>query len=759
MSHGPDSLAEDDPRVMQISREYLAELEAGRHPDRQLYLNRYPELVAVLADCLDGIDLAQSLRPSAPTPPPSVDHPASPLGDFQILHEIGRGGMGIVYEATQLSLNRRVALKVLPFATALDAKHLQRFKTEAYAAAQLHHTNIVPVYAVGCERGMHFYAMQLIEGRSLADVITEMRLENQEPAEPPENVNTIITSTIAQAASSTINDVARSNPRSMRTRDSFRTSARIAAEIADALEYAHDAGVIHRDIKPANLLLDSKGAVWVTDFGLALVASDAGLTQTGDLLGTLRYMSPEQAAGRRQPVDHRTDVYSLGATLYEMLTLQPLFPGQDRTALLHQILNEDPRPLRQLDRAIPVELETIVLKSLSKLPAERYATAGDMAADLRRFLNEIPIQARRPQLVDRVRKWMRRHPAYIAAAVFLLVSGLIGLGVTTAIVAREHSKTEVAYQNERLRAQEAEAQFKLARRVADDMIQLAEEELSNQPFQEGLRKRLLEAALGYYQEFSERRGSTSVAESDLAETRARVKKILADLALLKADRHLALLRQDAVLDDLQLTEAQRVRVTDLSNQVDAARHKGTREFFGRGGPGRDGPGHEGPGRGGPGRGSPERDGPGRFPDRFKEQRIIEEARANEAAFAAILTAEQLHRLTQIALQCQGPMAFRELDIARTLRLTVEQKEQIHQIVMETLFRHDEPPRPDLQDPSDWDERVRRAVKQILRLLTAEQHREWDLMAGHPFNGPFFVPRPGGGRPGPHHDGPPGPPKF
>ncbi len=738
MTASPDSLAEDDPRVLQVSREYLAELEAGRQPDRQAYLARHPDLAEILSDCLDGIDLAQSLRPQATRT--SVDHPSSPLGDFQILHEVGRGGMGVVYEAVQLSLGRRVALKVLPFATALDAKHLQRFKTEAYAAAQLHHTNIVPVYAVGCERGMHFYAMQLIEGRSLADVIAEMRDENQTPPEPPDNVNTIITNTVVQAASSTINDVARSSPRSTRTRDSFRTSARIAAEIADALEYAHDAGVVHRDIKPANLLLDSKGAVWVTDFGLAQVAADGGLTQTGDLLGTLRYMSPEQAAGRRQPVDHRTDVYSLGATLYEMLTLQPLFPGQDRAALLHQILNEDPRPLRQLDRAIPVELETIVLKSLSKLPTERYATAGDMADDLRRFLDEIPIHARRPQMVDRLRKWMRRHPTYVAAAVFLLIFGLIGLAVTTAIVAAEHTKTAQAYQRELQRAQEAEAQFKLARRVADEMIQLAEEELSNQPFQEGLRKRLLEAALGYYQEFSERRGATSVAESELAETRERVKKILADLALLQADRHRALLRQDAVLDDLQLTAEQRVSVVELSNRIDAA----------RGGPGRGGPGRDDRGRGGP-----PREGPGRLPDRFKEQRTIEEARANEQAFSAILTAGQLQRLSQIALQCQGPMAFRELDIARTLRLTAEQKEQIHRLMMEMIFRHEEPPRPGSQTPGDWDERVRLAVQQILDLLTPEQRREWDLMAGRPFHGPFFVPRPGDGRPGPHH-GPPGP---
>ncbi|MES2793104.1 MAG: serine/threonine-protein kinase [Planctomycetota bacterium] len=740
MNQNPDSLAEDDPRILQISREYLAELEAGRAPNRQVYLERYPELAEVLSEYLDGIQLAQTLRPMAV--PQSPEHTtASPLGDFQIVREIGRGGMGIVYEAIQLSLGRRVAVKVLPFATALDSKHLQRFKTEAYAAAQLHHTNIVPVYAVGCERGMHFYAMQLIEGRSIADMIAELRSKSRASGPAPQDINTVITNTVSQHRELTVEDSlpGRSSPRSGRTRDSFRLAARIAAEIADALEYAHDSGVIHRDIKPANLLLDAKGAVWVTDFGLALVATDAGLTQTGDVLGTLRYMSPEQASGRREPVDHRTDVYSLGATLYELLTLQPIFPGQDRPALLHQILNEDPRPLRKLDLAIPVELETIVLKSLSKIPAERYATAGEMGDDLRRFLDEIPIRARRPQLIDRARKWMRRHPSVIAAALILLVCGLIGLGVTTAIVAREHAKTEAALQRERLRAREAEAQFKLARRVTDEMIQLAEEELSDAPFQEGLRKRLLEAALGYYQEFSANRGTTAASKSELAGTRNRVQKILADLALLQSDRQRFLLREDAVLDDLQLTKEQRAQIAELNE------HRGDQHWpkiLGRGSPGR---------------------GPSGRMSKGSEKEILEAARADEIAYAAILKPEQIARLSQIALQCQGPIVFREVDLARTLKLSTEQKKRIQQIELETFLQPDDRGRLGPPNADERDKRGREAIRQILALLTPEQHKQWQTMTGKPFTAAFFFPRHGGPRflfrdgmpPGP----PPGPGPF
>lgn len=495
------NLSEDDHRVLRAARHYLGELEAGRKPARKVYLARYPELAKALNECFDGIDLAQSLRPATALHAPlSFTHP---LGDFRIVRELGRGGMGAVYEAEQLSLRRRVALKVLPFAAALHAKHLQRFKTEAHAAAQLHHSNIVPIYAVGCERGVHFYAMQLIEGRSLAAVIQDLRGESFPEA----------------------------GERSAHDRQRYRSTARMIANVADALEYAHGMGVIHRDIKPANLLLDAKGTVWITDFGLAQVSAEAGLTQTGDLLGTLRYMSPEQAAGQHLQMDHRTDIYSLGATLYELLTLEPVFPGDDRQTLLRQILDADPIPLRRIVRSIPVELETIVLKALSKNPADRYATAGELAADLRRFLDDRPIMARRPSAVDRIRKGIRRHPSLVAAAALLLIFSVVGLSVTTALVAREQALTQDAYMQERKRAQEAEEQFLLARRSVDELIQLAEDELAGRPDLDGLRKRILQTALAYYQEFIELRRDHPNAQEELAATRDRIKKILEQVTL------------------------------------------------------------------------------------------------------------------------------------------------------------------------------------------------------------------------------------
>lgn len=696
MNAHQDDLAEDDPRILQASREYLAELEAGRRPDRQIYLARFPELASQLSECFDGIELAQSLRPPAPAPQLQPEFTASPLGDFQILNEIGRGGMGVVYEAIQLSLGRRVALKVLPFAAALDAKQLQRFKNEATAAAQLHHTNIVPVYAVGCERGVHFYAMQLIEGRSLSALIREMRGDSQN--EP--SVSSLAT-TAAYHASATVaaSYVTSATQHSGRSRESFRTAARIAAQVADALEYAHEAGIVHRDIKPANLLLDAKGAVWVTDFGLAQVVADVGVTQTGDLVGTLRYMSPEQASGRRIPVDHRADVYSLGATLYEMLSLTPIFSGSDRPTLLLQILNDDPRPLRQIDRAIPVELETIVLKATAKSPQDRYATAGEMAADLRRYLDEIPILARRPTLVDRTRKWMRRHPSFVGAAVLLLVCGVLGLMVTTALVAREQAATKA-------RAEEAESRFELARRAADEMIQLAEEELSDNSWQEGLRKRLLEAALEYYQEFIQQRGTKPEAQAELAITRDRVKKILDDLAVLQADRHNSLLRVPEVLDDLHASAAQRERLIEMTDRREPL--PDLREMS--------------------------RD----------EQRLhfLTIAREHEATLTSILSDKQLQRLRQIVLQWQGP---RDPSLAKTLKLTADQKERLRTIEAEKFrsFFFDRN-RKEAGATESSEDRARSAMQKMLAVLTPEQLQQWRSMTGKPYQGPMSQP----GRQGP-----------
>jgi hypothetical protein len=400
--------------------------------------------------------------------------------------------------------------------------------------------------------------MQLIEGQNLATLVQSLRSGMEHGAWSKEQDGS------SSAPCSSALGVQLSTQRSSRSGDFFRTVARLLAQAAEAIDYAHGMGIVHRDLKPANLLVDDRGNVWVTDFGLAAFHTDAGLTQTGDLLGTLRYMSPEQASGKRVLVDQRTDIYSLGATLYELLTLRPIFEAGDRQLLLQQILHEEPKPPRVVDPSIPAELETITLKAVAKVPAERYASARELAEDLQRFLREEPILARRTTLTQRARKWLRRHPSVVAAGAILLVLTALGSLLSVWLIQR-------AYEREKERAREAQEQYQLARQSVDDMIRLAEEELGGQPQLQGLRKRLLEGALEYHQKLIERLRDDPDAAKDLAETRGRVQKILADLTLLQGAGDFMLLNEEAVCEDLGLSVEQRQRLAELKKGMDQQR--------------------------------------------------------------------------------------------------------------------------------------------------------------------------------------------
>jgi serine/threonine protein kinase/Tfp pilus assembly protein PilF len=445
----PSSSAARTEELADLLERLAGRVVAGEPVDPDELAREHPAYADELRGLLPTVrmmaGLARSIAGERRGVSPTWDDgtPLGDLGDFRLLREVGRGGMGVVYEAEQVSLNRRVALKVLPFAAALDARQLQRFKHEAQAAALLHHTNIVPVYAVGCDRGVHYYAMQFIDGQSLAEVIAALRPEGNPAAPAAETGPAGVLAT----------------ERSANRRAYFESVARLGVQAAEALDHAHQQGVIHRDIKPANLLLDAAGHLWVADFGLARGRAGPGLTGTGDVVGTLRYMAPEQALARRAVTDHRCDVYALGATLYEALTLEPAFPGDDRAALLRQIADGAVRPPRRLAPALPAALETVVLKAMARDPGHRYATAQELADDLRRFLEGRPVLAKPPSPAERALRWAGRHRAAIAAGVAGLALAAALSTAAAVLVWREQNQTAAALTQARAQARRAEEHF------------------------------------------------------------------------------------------------------------------------------------------------------------------------------------------------------------------------------------------------------------------------------------------------------------
>ncbi|MCB9941318.1 MAG: protein kinase [Planctomycetaceae bacterium] len=360
------------------------------------------------------------------------------LGEFRLLRELGRGGMGIVFEAIQISLNRRVALKILPVTSSLDASRLLRFEREARTAATLEHPHIVRAYARGQDHGTYYLAMQLIQGQDLACFIRQKRRPGGEAAQLGELAATAeyyrgeerpANEWSSEVSSSPESDVHRGNA-STTNSSYFRGVARLGRQAAEALQYAHENGVVHRDIKPSNLLLNLQGDVWIADFGLATLEAASQFTATGKVLGTLRYSSPEQTRGSSE-VDGRTDVYSLGATLYELATLRPAFEDSEPAAMLNAILTQEPVRPRHLVPKLPRDLESIILKAMAKSPRHRYQTALELAVDLQRFLRNEPVQAKRPTAIERSIRWVQRNRVMsflMSAVILLLISGILGIG-------------------------------------------------------------------------------------------------------------------------------------------------------------------------------------------------------------------------------------------------------------------------------------------------------------------------------------------
>ncbi len=499
-ANGKDTPAWDPGRepFEELADEFAQRHRNGERVSIEEYAQRYPQFAAEIRELFPSVMAMERLRHSkraklaeAAAPPPVE------LGDFRIIEEIARGGMGVVYEAEQVTLGRRVAVKVLPQQALGSERDVQRFEREAQTAAKLHHTNIVPVFGVGEQDGVHYIVMQLIRGVGLDEIFVELKriLEDapddengsQQATSRSSNVKrsaiTLLRTTLQRDASTAslhgiktqanrnrnrngngngnenenenenengkqadsrhvvpsnlipgnLKSTQRPAPhdnamsaaakiRSSVGSDYYRNIAKIGLQAASALSYAHEHETLHRDVKPGNLLLDDEGVVWMADFGLAKAIEHDNVTWTGDIIGTLAYMAPERFEGHASAL---SDIYSLGLTLYELITFERAYDGKDRVALMHRVAHEDLPAARKLNPNVPRDLETIVLKAAARNPADRYQAAAELAADLDCFLADRPIQARRVSYAERMVRWCRRNRAVAsiaAAAIFLLVT-------------------------------------------------------------------------------------------------------------------------------------------------------------------------------------------------------------------------------------------------------------------------------------------------------------------------------------------------
>ncbi len=525
-----DPSTERDP-FEALAAEFVERQRRGEDPSVSEYAAKHPELADQIRELFPTIAAMERLKINKEQ---SGSGRASlgattleRLGDFRIIRELGRGGMGIVYEAEQESLGRRVAVKVLPTQSLLEPKHVYRFQREAQAAAKLHHTNIVPVFGVGEQEGFHYYVMQLIRGVGLDEVLSHMRdaasgdgpasqssddrpahregltariarvllsgsagrpradrpgeddsgvprerathgSASSEDARPSAHSRTVAGNTASASQVAPPSDPCSAQPNVAATAAAgpayWASVARIGIQAADALAYAHQQGTLHRDIKPGNLLLDSQGVTWVADFGLAKVLHEQAASQTAGITGTLPYMAPEQFSGR---ADARSDIYGLGLTLYELLTLQPAYDDSDRSQLIRRITTGELTRPRKRAPEIPPDLETIVLKAAALEPERRYQSARELADDLRCFLEDRPIQARRATPIERAWRWCRRNRAVASlSALALTLLVMVAVVATVGFV-----RTRSALEGQARQREKAEANADLALQALDRIFE------------------------------------------------------------------------------------------------------------------------------------------------------------------------------------------------------------------------------------------------------------------------------------------------
>ena len=495
MTSKESSSRRDDDEIDRLADALDAYLQRPAGENEPGHLEAHDELADLLGPMLFGSEGlgegADGEGSDSATSTGSKSGDALPrfLGDYEVVREVGRGGMGVVYEAMQMSLGRRVALKVLPAHLTMSGRQIERFRREAAAIAKLAHPGIVQVYGVEEQDGVHFFAMEFVDGGNLADVIRERR-----------------------------DAFSKADTNSRERAAYFTKVANWVAAAAEALDVAHEQGIVHRDVKPQNLLLDEQGALRVVDFGLCKDIDEMSMTATsvGGFVGTPQYTSPEQAAGQRD-LDARSDVFSLGVALYELLTLRRPFVGESTQEVLDAVQNREPRAPRRVDATIPRDLETICLKALEKEPSQRYASAAELAEDLQRWCAGWPIHARPVGPLGRGLRWMRRHRAPAAAALLLIAIGVLAPIALARIWRLDHD------------LEKTQTVAKSARKTFDNNLgALAESQLADAPGMQLVRRDLLEKQLAFHERYLRTAGDDPTAKRDVANARVRFGRILVE---------------------------------------------------------------------------------------------------------------------------------------------------------------------------------------------------------------------------------------
>ncbi len=565
--------APDQSDLDAIAELFAKEIREGKSPQIDAYVSHYAAPSGELRELLTSVQMIEQLKQAntftsdddtvrtAKAPLPTITQ----LGDYTIVREIGRGGMGVVFEAMHQSLGRRVAIKVLAHAGLQDNKQLHRFRTEARAAAGLRHSNIVPVFGVGNEDDTHYYVMDYIAGESLRARIDQLI-----------NGQQIAPATDAQ--------------------QHFRSVAQLGKMVASALAYAHKQGVLHRDIKPANLLIDASQQCWVADFGLAKLLEHDGVTKTGEVLGTPQYMPPEAFSGQ---YDARSEVYALGLVLFEFATFQPAISGKGAAEILRRASRGETDALRKLAPKVPRDLETIISKCIDSSPTARYLSASDLRDDLQRFLERRPVHARRAGPLVRLSRWVTREP--VIAGLTLTSFGLLvalatvaAIGLATTRSALESTQqawretedalgektTALELADTQQRRAESNLQVALrafsevmsnvsARNIENDLDILGEVTDTTAAGVSDADAQLLTSLLGFFDELSQNNSSHLIRESSIAAQHAA--EIYVSLGQLKnaSGAYLEAIQRSATLSEQDDSFEQRLRHVTLLNELAA----------------------------------------------------------------------------------------------------------------------------------------------------------------------------------------------